>query len=219
MNVLASIIISISEETEMLRSINKNILTGLITLLPVVVTLYLLYWFVVTTESLLGDVIRTLVPEDLYRPGMGVVAGLMVAFFVGLLMHSLIAQRLFSGGERIIYRLPLIKSVYLSVRDLLDYFSSEKKKEFEQVVAVKFGETGMQAVGLVTQTDMNHMPADFSQKDSLLVYFPMSYGIGGFVVLVPRSATRRLNMSMEDAMRFTLTAGVTGGQSPNSDDE
>ena len=53
----------------MLRSINKNILTGLITLLPVVVTLYLLYWFVVTTESLLGDVIRTLVPEDLYRPG------------------------------------------------------------------------------------------------------------------------------------------------------
>lgn len=203
----------------MLRSINKNILTGLITLLPVVVTLYLLYWFVVTTESLLGDVIRTLVSEDLYRPGMGVVAGLMVAFFVGLLMHSLIAQRLFSGGERIIYRLPLIKSVYLSVRDLLDYFSSEKKKEFEQVVAVKFGETGMQAVGLVTQTDMNHMPADFSQKDSLLVYFPMSYGIGGFVVLVPRSATRRLNMSMEDAMRFTLTAGVTGGQSPNSDDE
>ncbi len=203
----------------MLRSINKNILTGLITLLPVVVTLYLLYWFVVTTESLLGDVIRTLVSEDLYRPGMGVVAGLMVAFFVGLLMHSLIAQRLFSGGERIIYRLPLIKSVYLSVRDLLDYFSSEKKKEFEQVVAVKFGETGMQAVGLVTQTDMNHMPADFSQKDSLLVYFPMSYGIGGFVVLVPRSATRRLNMSMEDAMRFTLTAGVTGGQSPNSDGE
>lgn len=203
----------------MLRSINKNILTGLITLLPVVVTLYLLYWFVVTAESLLGDVIRALVPEDLYSPGMGVVAGLVVAFFVGLLMHSLIAQRLFSGGERIIYRLPLIKSVYLSIRDLLDYFSSEKKKEFEQVVAVKFGETGMQAVGLVTQTDMNHMPADFSQKDSLLVYFPMSYGIGGFAVLVPRSATRRLNMSMEDAMRFTLTAGVTGGQGSNSDDE
>lgn len=195
----------------MLRYINKNVLAGLITLLPVIVTLYLLYWFVMTTESMLGDVIRALMPEGLYRPGMGVAVGLGVAFFVGLIMHSIIAQRLFSGWERFIYRLPLIKSVYLSVRDLLDYFSTEKKKEFEQVVAVKFGETGMQAVGLVTQTDMNYMPADFSQKDSLLVYFPMSYGIGGFVVLVPRSATRRLNMSMEDAMRFTLTAGVTGG--------
>jgi uncharacterized membrane protein len=168
---------------------------------------------------MLGDVIRALMPEGLYRPGMGVAVGLAVAFFVGLIMHSIIAQRLFSGWERFIYRLPLIKSVYLSVRDLLDYFSTEKKKEFEQVVAVKFGETGMQAVGLVTQTDMNYMPADFSQKDSLLVYFPMSYGIGGFVVLVPRSATRRLNMSMEDAMRFTLTAGVTGGGSLSSNGE
>jgi len=108
-----------------------------------------------------------------------------------------------------VYRLPLIKSVYLSIRDLLDYFSSEKKKDFEQVVAITFGETGMQVVGLVTQTDMNHMPAGFNQQDSLLVYIPMSYGIGGFAVLVPRSATRPLDMSMEDAMRFTLTAGVT----------
>ncbi len=203
----------------MLRSINKNILTGLITILPVLLTLYLLYWFVVTTESFLGDVIRTVMPEELYRPGMGVVAGLVVAFIVGLLMHTLIARRLFSRGERIMYRLPLIKSVYLSIRDLLDYFSSEKKKGFEQVVAITFGETGMQVVGLVTQTDMNHMPAEFSQQDSLLVYIPMSYGIGGFAVIVPRSATRPLNMSMEDAMRFTLTAGVTGTSRSESDVE
>ena len=193
----------------MLRSINKNILTGLITTLPVILTLYILYWFIVATESFLGGAIRAVLPEELYRPGMGVIAGLVVAFLIGLLMQSNIAQKLFSRVERIVYRLPLIKSVYLSIRDLLDYFSSEKKKDFEQVVAITFGETGMQVVGLVTQTDMNHMPAGFNQQDSLLVYIPMSYGIGGFAVLVPRSATRPLDMSMEDAMRFTLTAGVT----------
>ena len=54
------------------------------------------------------------------------------------------------------------------------------------------------------------MPAGLNQKDSLLVYIPMSYGIGGFAVLVPRKATKPLKMSMEEAMRFTLTAGVTG---------
>lgn len=203
----------------MFRYINKNILTGLITMLPLLLTLYLIYWFVVTTESFLGDVIRTAMPEELYRPGMGVVAGLVVAFIVGMLMHTLVVQRWFYRGERIVYRLPLIKSVYLSIRDLLDYFSSEKKEGFEQVVAITFGETGMQVVGLVTQTDLNHMPAEFSQQDSLLVYIPMSYGIGGFAVLVPRSATRPLNMSMEDAMRFTLTAGVTGALRSESDDE
>lgn len=194
----------------MLKSINKNILTGLITILPVVLTLYLLYWFVLATESILGGVISAVMSEGLYKPGMGVAAGLVVAFIVGLLMHTITVRRLFSRGERIVYRLPLIKSVYLSIRDLLDYFSSEKKNEFEQVVAITFGEPGMQVVGLVTQTDMTKMPAGLNHQDNLLVYIPMSYGIGGFAVLVPRSATRPLDMSMEDAMRFTLTAGVTG---------
>jgi uncharacterized membrane protein len=193
----------------MLKLINKNVLTGLITLVPVILTFYLLYWFVVTTESFLGDVIRSLVSNEFYRPGMAVIAGLIVAFFVGLLMHTIIAQQLLSAIERFVNRLPLVKSVYLSIRDLLDYFSSEKKKDFEQVVAITLGDTDMQVVGLVTQTDTAQMPVGFNQKDNLLVYIPMSYGIGGFAVLVPRSATRPLNMSMEDAMRFALTAGVT----------
>lgn len=194
----------------MLKLINKNILTGLITMLPVILTLYLLYWFVLTAESLLGNVIRAAISEEFYRPGMGVVAGLVVAFLVGLLMQTIIARQLLSYVERLMKRLPLIKSVYLSIRDLLNYFSSEKKKDFEQVVAITVGETGMQLIGLVTQADMSKMPEGFNQKDSVLVYIPMSYGIGGFAVLVPRNTTKPLKMSMEDAMRFSLTAGVTG---------
>lgn len=203
----------------MFKLINRNILTGLITLLPVILTFYLLYWFVVTAESFLGGVIRTLISDEFYRPGMGVVAGLIAAFFVGLFMHTIIAQQLLSAIERFLNRLPLVKSVYLSIRDFLDYFSSEKKADFEQVVAVTLGDTGMQVVGLVTQADMKQMPAGFNQKDNLLVYIPMSYGIGGFAVLVPRSATRPLNMSMEDAMRFSLTAGVTGTPKSKADGE
>ncbi len=194
----------------MLKLINKNILTGLITLLPVILTLYLLYWFVLTTETILGGVIRGVVSESFYKPGMGVVAGLVVAFLAGLMMQTLIAQHLLSSVEQLVKRLPVIKSVYLSIRDLLDYFSSEKKKDFEQVVAVTMGDTGMQLIGLVTQADMSKMPVGLNQKDNLLVYIPMSYGIGGFAVLVPRKTTKPLNMSMEEAMRFTLTAGVTG---------
>jgi uncharacterized membrane protein len=193
----------------MWKLINKNILTGLITLVPVILTFYLLYWFVLTTESFLGNVIRSSTSEAFYRPGMGVIAGLIVAFFVGLFMQTIIAKQLLAAVERLLKRLPIVKSVYLSIRDLLDYFSSEKKKDFDQVVSVTWGDTGMQIIGLVTQADMTQMPVGFDQKDSLLVYIPMSYGIGGFAVLVPRSATKPLNMSMEDAMRFALTAGVT----------
>lgn len=198
----------------MLRSINRSFLIGLVTLLPIVLTAYLLWWLTTSTESVLGDLVRRALPDAWYVPGMGVAAGVLVAFVVGVLMRTLVAQRLFAWGERILYRLPLVRSVYTSLRDLIAYFSPEKKKEFQQVVAVTFGDTGMQAIGLVTQTDPARLPRDFSGKDCVLVYLPMSYNLGGYAVLMPRSAVRPLDMSLEEAMRFALTAGVTGSGGP-----
>ena len=96
----------------MLKFISKHILTGLITILPVVLTLYLLYWFAITAESMLGNLIRIWLPEDAYRPGMGVVAGLIAAFAIGLLMHAYVVQSLFARAEALLYQMPLIKSIY-----------------------------------------------------------------------------------------------------------
>lgn len=194
----------------MLRSISKTFLTGLITILPVALTLYLLYWLVVSAEAALGGMIRLVLPENLYWPGMGSIAGLVVVFLIGLLMHAYVVRRLFTWGEQILYRLPLVKSVYGAIRDFFNYFSPDKKNEFEQVVAISIGDTGMQVIGFVTQAVQEDLPKDFREEDSILVYVPLSYMIGGYAVLMPRSAVRPLDMSMEEAMRFTLTAGVTG---------
>lgn len=68
----------------------------------------------------------------------------------------------------------------------------------------------MQVIGFVTQAVPEHLPEDFREEGSILVYLPLSYMIGGYAVLMPRSAVRPLDMSMDEAMRFTLTAGVTG---------
>ncbi len=196
----------------MLKSMSKTFFTGLITILPIVLTLYLLYWMVVSAEAALGDAIRLVLPEDLYWPGMGTIAGLLVVFLVGLLMHAYVVQRLFAWGEQVLYHVPVIKTVYRSIRDFLDYFSPATKDEFQQVVAVSIGETGMQVIGFVTQAVPERLPEDYRGDDSILVYIPLSYMIGGYTVLMPRSAVRPLDMSMEEAMRFTLTAGVTGAQ-------
>jgi uncharacterized membrane protein len=196
----------------MLKFMSKTFLTGLITILPVVLTLYLLYWLVVSTETALGNTIRLVLPEGLYWPGMGTIAGLLVVFLVGVLMHAYVVQRLFAWGEQVLYHVPVIKTVYRSIRDFFDYFSPARKDEFQQVVAVSIGETGMQVIGFVTQAVPERLPEDFRGDDSVLVYMPLSYMIGGYAVLMPRSAVRPLDMSMEEAMRFTLTAGVTGAQ-------
>ena len=167
--------------------------------------------------GLKGEAIFDGVPAGAYRPGMGVVAGLVVTFVVGLLMHALVVRRLFALGERLFSRLPLIKSVYFAIRDLLDYFSPGRKQAFGQVVAVTLGDAGMQLIGFLTQTDAERLPVEFKQQDTVLVYLPMSYMIGGYAVLVPRSAVRPLDMGMEEAMRFVLTAGVTGERSARAD--
>ena len=193
----------------MLRFITRHVLTGLMTILPVLLTVYLLYWFAVTAETLLGNVMRLILPVNAYRPGMGLAAGLVVAFVIGLLMHAYIVQRVFALGEQLIYHTPIIKTVYRALRDFLDYFSPDKQKEFEQVVAVTFGDSGMQVIGFVTQDDHKKLPEGFGEVDSVLVYIPLSYMIGGYAVLVPRSAVRPVDMSMDEAMRFTLTAGIT----------
>ncbi len=194
----------------MLRSIGRTFLTGLITILPVVLTFYFLYWLVVSTESMLGSAIRLVLPENLYWPGMGSVAGLVVVFLTGLLMHAYLVRRLFAWGEQILYHLPLIKSIYRAIRDLFNYFSPDRKKEFEQVVAVSIGGTDMQVIGFVTQAVPERLPEGLREEGSILVYLPMSYMVGGYSVLIPRSAVRPLDMSMDEAMRFTLTAGVAG---------
>jgi len=194
----------------MLKSISKTFFTGLITILPIVLTLYLIYWLVVSTESALGRVIRLVLPEHLYWPGMGTIAGLGVVLLVGLLMHAYVVRRLFAWGEQILYHVPLVKSVYRSIRDFFNYFSPSKEKEFQQVVAVSIGNTGMQVIGFISQALPDRLPEGFREEDSILVYLPLSYMIGGYAVLMPRSAVRPLDMSMEEAMRFTLSAGVTG---------
>jgi len=193
----------------MLRFISRHIFTGLITILPVIFTLYLFYWFIVSTESLLGDMIRLLLPNAQYWPGMGVLAGLSLVFFIGLLMHVYVVQRLFSKAEQLLYHTPLIKTIYRAFRDFFHFFSASKNNDFEQVVAVKL-DNGIQLVGFITQQHSEQLPQGLNIEGSVLVYLPLSYMIGGYTILVPQRNITPLDMSMEEAMRFTLTAGIAG---------
>ncbi len=194
----------------MFKLISKTLLTGFITLLPVVLTIYLLYWLAVSSEQVMGSALRWALPDAAYFPGLGMIAGLAVIFVVGLLMNAYLVRQLFAFGEQILYRLPLIKTVYRAMRDLFDFFKP-KKEGYDQVVTVNI--TGMEMIGFITQEDPSRLPESFQDRDSVLVYLPMSYMIGGYTLLIPRKDITPCKMSVEEAMRFVLTAGITGTQS------
>ncbi len=194
----------------MFKETSKTLLTGFITLLPIVLTIYFLYWLAVSSENIMGAALRWLLPQAFYFPGLGMMAGLLLVFIVGLLMKAILIRQLFGLGERILYRLPLIKTVYRAMRDLFEFFTP-KKEGLGQVVAVTYD--GIEMIGFITQTDEQRLPESFQEQDKVLVYLPMSYMIGGFTLFIPREHVRPINMSMEEAMRFTLTAGITGKNS------
>lgn len=191
----------------MFKFISKTMLSGFITLLPVVLTIYLLYWLGVSSEEVMANAFRYIFPTSRYFPGFGMLAGVIIIFIVGLMMNAYLVRKLFSLGEQLLYRLPLIKSVYRAFRDFFDFFSPNKEG-LGQVVAVTFN--GMELVGFVTQEDPQRLPPSFRDRDSVLVYLPMSYMVGGYTVLVSRNDLRPLQMTRDEAMRFVLTAGITG---------
>ena len=200
-----------------MKRISKTFLTGLVAILPIIATFYVLFWLAVTAESLLGNGIRFVLPQNYYWPGMGVVAGVVIVFIMGLLLHAWMVRKVFEWGEGLFYRIPFIKSVYGAFRDFVNFISESGKEggEGRQVVMVKLGETGMEIMGLITRRDFKDLPAGIGTQEHVAVYVPMSYQIGGHTVIVPRSSIRPVDTSMEQAMRFVLTAGMMT-KSPDS---
>lgn len=192
------------------KFLSKYFFTGLIAILPVLLTFYLLYWFAFSAESILGGAIKWLLPVQWYWPGMGLVVGIGLIVMMGMLMHLYLFQWLFQQTEKVLYRVPLIKSVYGAIRDFFNYFSPDKKQEFQQVVAVTMGDMQAELIGFVTREDFSDFEGDWPGEGKILVYLPMSYMIGGYAVLLPRESVRPVDMKMEEAMRFIITAGVTG---------
>lgn len=194
-----------------MKRISKTFLTGLVTILPLVATCYVLYWLSTTAESILGRIIRIVLPEHYYWPGMGVAAGLLIVLFIGLLMNAWIVQKMMEWGEALLFRIPLVKSVYGSFRDFFHFVSGAGKKagDSRQVVMVKIGDTGIEMMGLVTRRDFSDIPGGLGvEEGTIAVYIPVSYQIGGYTILVPKSLVRPVKISMEKALRFALTAGM-----------
>ncbi|MEX1200826.1 MAG: DUF502 domain-containing protein [Methylophaga sp.] len=188
----------------------KTFLKGLATLLPVGLTLYLIYWLAVTAEKGLSPILKTVMPEHLYWPGMGLLAAIALIFAMGIAVNAWLVQRLFALGESMLDRIPLVKSIHGALRDFMHFFSRDRQRDnLNHAVAVSIG--GVQLIGFQVRDDLHNLldGNETDPSDKVAVYLPMSYQIGGYTVLVPRSQVQPLKMGNEDAMRWILTAGLS----------
>ncbi len=190
-----------------MKQIGGILLKGLVTILPIGLTIYFVYWLGVTTESLLSQPIKWLVGPN-YWPGMGVLMGFLLLFVVGLAVNAFVVRRVLGLGEDLLLRVPVVKTVYSAIRDMTRLVNTEKRKgDLDRVVTIEF-EFG-KLIGFVTQEHANTLGIG-GGDDLVAVYLPMSYQIGGYTVYLPRSRLTETELTVEQAMRIVLTGGVRG---------
>lgn len=189
-----------------MNQLGRILLKGLVAILPIGLTMYLIYWLGVTTETLLSEPIRWFVSERDYVPGMGLVAGFVVLFVVGLLVNAYVVRRSMTVVERLVMRVPVVKTVYGALRDVTKLVNTTgRKSELERVVMVTFGP--VRVMGFVTQEHAT-LPGIVTDEDLIAVYLPMSYQIGGYTVYLPKSRVEPTDLTVEAAMRIVLTGGL-----------
>lgn len=196
------------------RAVTQTFFKGLIAILPIAATVYVLVWLAGYLDNpgryVLNAIQRGLGLQEPYDiPGAGLLAGIIVIFVVGLLVNAWLIQQLLGASESLVQRLPLAKTVFSSVRDLMGFFAKSGNRPAGQVVIVTLNGTGARMVGFITRQDVSDLSlGGLETQDLVAVYFPFSYAVGGFTLLLPRSTVLPVDMPVEAAMRFALTAGM-----------
>ncbi|MCW5604342.1 MAG: DUF502 domain-containing protein [Burkholderiales bacterium] len=189
------------------KTLSRIFLQGLAAVLPIAITLWAIYWLAVTAETFLGGLVQSLLPGWRYWTGLGVLLSVLLIFAAGLMMNAWITRSLLRRAEAVMERIPVVKTIYGSLRDLASFFSREgSKNRFHQVVTVTVGQ--MRLIGFVTRADFSKLPAGLGTEETVAVYLPMSYQIGGYTVYLPKNRIEPTDLSVEAAMRIVLTGGL-----------
>lgn len=194
-----------------MKRLSQYFFRGLITFLPLALTVYVLFLFVTWVERTAMAMIRPVV-GDFYLPGLGIALGAAVILALGFLISQPITSRLLSWVELPFTNLPVVKSIYSSLKNFADYFAPHDKPA-QQVVLLSMPGQELAIVGLITRQSLKGLPRGLGElEDRVAVYLPMGYMIGGYTVFVPRSWTSPIDMSVEEAMRSALIAFMSSSK-------
>lgn len=187
-----------------MRGVGRTILSGLLAILPIGLTLYVVSWMTVAGEELMRRLLGPVLPESVYLPGLGLVVAVGVLYLTGLAVNAWAVKQLLRAGDELLARIPVVKTLYVAIRDFTRFFpSSGGHSDLKHVVLVPMGPGRI--IGFVTSDDGSLIGAG---DDVVAVYLPMSYMVGGYTLFLPRSQLEPTTMTVEAAMRVVLMGGM-----------
>ena len=191
--------------------LKKYFITGLLIWIPLAITFMVLAWIVGTLDAILLWLPEEYQPSrylGVHIPGVGVVAGLLLVFFTGLIAANVLGQKLVRLWEALLSRIPVVKSIYYSVKQVSDTLFSSSGQAFRKALLVQYPREGAWTIAFLTGQPggdaANHLHGDY-----VSVYVPTTPNpTSGFFLMMPRADVIELDMSVDEALKYIISMGV-----------
>lgn len=189
---------------QILRTLQRVFVSGILVVVPVTVTLFVLYFLFQKIDGLLSPLFVKYLGFSL--PGMGFVATLLLIFIAGIIARNVIGGRLFGLGELIFVRTPLVRAVYTAAKQLLETVTSTERKAFNRAVMIEYPRSGVYTIGFASSKP--ELQTGERNQKMLAIFVPSTpTPVTGFVVLVPASEVFELHMTTEEAIKYIVSGG------------
>jgi uncharacterized membrane protein len=188
-----------------MRRLANYFLRGLLITAPAILTFYLCWLAIRWVDELFGTSV----------PGLGIAAAIVVITLVGVLASNLVTRTMLSLADQLLAKLPFVRLLYTSIKDLLNAFVGEQRR-FNRPVRARIGdgEALVYVLGFVTSDSLGHL----GLEGQVAVYVPFSYSVAGHLLILPADRVEPLATEAADAMAFIVSGGVTRTAPPRSPD-
>ncbi len=201
----------------MMSALRKWFFAGLLVVLPLAITVWVLQWILGTLDQTLLILPAAWQPDLLigvHIPGLGVLLALAILLVVGAVASNFIGRRLLSWGNGALHRIPVVRSIYSGVKQVSDTLFSENGNAFRTAVLVEWPRAGVWTIGFVTGAPGGDVPNHLGD-DFLSVYVPTTPNpTGGYFVMLRKSDCIELRMTVDEALRYVISMGVVAPPPP-----
>ena len=211
-----------------MTALRKWLFSGLLVLVPLIVTLWVLDWVVGTLDQTLNILPTSWRPDawlGVHVPGLGVLFALVIVLSIGALASNIIGNKLVHWWHALLHRIPVVRSIYSGVKQISDTLFSEKGNAFRKAVLVQWPHAGMWTIGFQTGAPngevlahLQSQPGRTGDHDEFLsVFVPTTPNpTGGYFVMVRRSDCLELQMSVDEALTYIVSMGVIAPGAPKN---
>lgn len=195
-----------------MAALRKWLLAGLLVIVPVAITIAVLRWIIETLDQTLLILPEAWQPDRLigvHIPGFGVLLTLAILLIVGAVASNFVGRKLVHLGDRVVTRIPVVRSIYSSVKQVSDTLFSESGNAFRTAVLVQWPRTDVWTIGFVTGTPGGDVTNYLRGEEYVSVYVPTTPNpTGGYFVMLRKSDCIELKMSVDDALKYVVSMGV-----------